>query len=32
VYEVLSAHCPTEEYLGERHSSWTENEAVCTKP
>jgi len=28
VYEVLSAHCPTEEYIGERSSIWTENEAA----
>lgn len=28
VYEVLSAHCPIEEYIGERRGNWTNNEKV----
>lgn len=29
VYEVLSAHCPNEEYIDERPEHWTANDVVC---
>ena len=32
VYEVLSAHSPNEEYIGQRHCDWTADESVCCNP
>jgi lipoxygenase len=29
VYEVLSAHSPNEEYIGQRQKNWTADEQVC---
>ena len=29
VFEVVAAHAPNEEYIGQRSSTWTENEKVC---
>lgn len=29
VFEVVAAHAPNEEYIGQRSPTWTENERVC---